>query len=341
MLMGLSFFQHALDSARKMAGPHRRLEHTIQTNGTLLNDDWGSFLRKNDFLVGISIDGPETLHNTYRKDAKGGPTFNRVHHGLEILRKHAVRFNVMCSVNSSNSHRPRELYRFLRDQCGSDFIQFIPVVVPLDDERVSSQSVSSRQWGNFLIEVFDEWFRNDVGKVFVQIFESALAAWLGLPNPMCIFADRCGASLALEHNGDLFSCDHFVDPNHLLGNIMSDDLASLMHSSAQEEFGNRKKASLSQKCLRCEVLFACHGDCPKNRFLRTSASESISYLCEGYSKFFVSADGPLKMLAQLVSSGHSAGELYRMLKKMRPETPCPCGSGLRLELCHAHGNSMA
>ncbi len=333
-LMGLSFFAHAVARAEKLARPGQRIEHLLQTNGTLLDERWGAFLKQHDFLVGISIDGPEFIHNSHRKDKRGGPSFSKTMRGLEILRKHDVRYNVLCAVSSTNVDYPTEVYRFLRDECEARYLQFVPIVVTGPGRTISHVSVTAESWGSFLSEIFDIWFRHDVGNIFVQIFESALAAWLGLANPMCIFAETCGRNLALEHTGDLYSCDHFVDQEHRLGNILSETMASMVETPRQLEFGESKRTLLATECRYCPMLFACQGECPRNRLTLTATGERISYLCAGYKSFFLAADGPMRMLAQLIRAGRVADELYTLLSKMDPTIMCPCGSGIALAQCH-------
>lgn len=333
-LMGLSFFAHATTRAEKLARPGQRVEHLLQTNGTLLDERLGAFLKQHDFLVGISIDGPESIHNSHRRDKRGRPSFSQAMRGLEILKKHGVRYNVLRAVSSANVDYPTEVYRFLRDECEARYLQFIPIVATEPDGRISHVSVTAESWGSFLTEIFDLWFRHDVGELFVQIFESALAAWLGMANPMCIFSERCGRYLALEHTGDLYSCDHFVDREHRLGNILSETVDSMIETPRQLEFGESKQALLCTECLGCPVLFACQGECPKNRMAFTETGERINYLCAGYKSFFLAVDGPMRMLAQLIKAGRFADELYSLLSSMDPTLMCPCGSGIMLAACH-------
>ena len=333
-LMGLGFFAHAVAKAQRLALPGQRIEHSLQTNGTLLDDRWGAFLKQHDFLVGISIDGPESIHNSHRRDKRGGPSFSKTMRGLEILKKHGVRYNVLCAVSSTNVDYPTEVYRFLRDECEARYLQFIPIAATEPGSKISHLSVAAESWGWFLSEIFDIWFRHDVGKIFVQIFESSLAAWLGLANPMCIFAETCGRNLALEHTGDLYSCDHFVDQEHRLGNILSETMASMVESPPQLEFGASKQTLLATGCRSCPVLFACQGECPKNRLTPTAIGERINSLCAGYKSFFLAADGPMRMLAKLIRAGRFADELYTLLSSMDPTIMCPCGSGIELAQCH-------
>ncbi|MFZ9886024.1 MAG: anaerobic sulfatase maturase [Myxococcota bacterium] len=270
-LMGLDFFQRAMSIVEKYRPPQARLSHTLQTNGVLLDEEWCGFLKKHDFLVGLSIDGPQRMHDAYRRDKGGKSTFARVRQAALMLREQGVAVNALCSVHAKNEKNPREVYRFLRDELGLRFLQFIPIVetdcLGQGEEtiRFSARTVQSHAWGDFLSQVFDEWLRKDVGRVFVQIFESALASWLGLPPSLCIFAETCGDALALEHNGDVYSCDHFVEEAHLLGNIRDTHLLAMVASERQRQFGEAKKKELPAECLRCDVLFACRGDSCRQR----------------------------------------------------------------------------
>ena len=254
--------------------------------------EWCEFFRENDFLIGISIDGPRDLHDTYRVDKGGKGTFDRVMQGLRLLQKHEVEYNILVAVNRINADHPLEVYRFLRDEAGTSWIQFIPAIERINEDgctlrqegtTVSEPSVLPEQFGTFLSTIFDEWVRNDVGRVYVQTFETAVRNWLRLPSSgMCVFEETCGQGLALEHNGDLYSCDHFVEPDYLLGNIQETHIMELVVSDRQHKFGQDKRDALPCTCRECDVLFACHGECPKNRFLTTPDGEpGLNYLCAG------------------------------------------------------------
>jgi uncharacterized protein len=315
-LMGLDFFKKAVEFQEKYALPGMNIENAFQTNGTLLDDDWGIFFKDHNFLVGISIDGPPQLHNTYRKDKGGSPTFQKVLSGLEILKKHNVDFNILTTVHAANVEDPLDVYRFLRDDLEAKFLQFIPIVERDNKKgeqkgnKVTNRSVTGETYGNFLIAIFDEWVRMDVGEVFVQIFEVALGKWLGHPGGLCIFDETCGQALALEHNGDLYSCDHYVEPRYRLGNISKNDMIQLVNSYKQQQFGRDKLDTLPKYCLDCEVQFACNGGCPKNRILHTSDGEyGLNYLCDGYRAFFNHIDEPLKTMADLIRSGRQARDI--------------------------------
>ena len=355
-LMGVDFYRQAIAFQEKHRRPGMTFENTLQTNGTLLDDEWCAFFRENNFLVGISIDGPRELHDTHRVDRAGKPTFERAMRGLRLLQKHGVEYNILVTVNRTNADHPLEVYRFFRDEVQTSWLQFIPVIERLYEgevtpylrgSKVSDRSVKPGQWGRFLTAIFDEWVRNDVGKVFVQTFEAAVRNWLKMPSSgMCIFDPTCGRGLALEHNGDLYACDHFVEPDYLLGNIQHTHMAELAGSAQQSQFGRDKRDTLPGNCRKCEVRFACHGECPKNRFLTAPDGEpGLNYLCAGYKSFFTHADRPLKILAGLIRRGLPATKILELLaqeeappagpfSKTGRNAPCPCGSGLKFKKCH-------
>lgn len=316
-LMGLDFFRRTIDLEEDHRRPGQRVLNTLQTNATLITDEWARFLRENNFLVGVSIDGPRHLHDAFRVDKGGKPTFDRVIAGLDHLREHGVEWNAVVTVNAANGDHGLEVYRFLRDELGASFIQFIPIVERTDADAasspVSASSVGPRQYGRFLIDVFDEWARNDVGDVFVTMFDTALAHWLGMDDVgLCVHARTCGRAVALEHNGDLYSCDHFVDPDYLLGNIATTGttLLELVESDRQQAFGQAKLTALPDYCRRCDVLNACNGGCPKDRFDSTPDGEpGLNYLCAGYQDFFRHVDLPMKVMVQLLRSGRDPAQL--------------------------------
>lgn len=336
-LMGVDFFRRAVAFAEECAGPARTLHHTIQTNGTLLTDEWCAFLREKQFLVGISIDGPPALHDEYRVDKQGRPSSDRVLAGLERLTRAGVEWNVLCTVHAANQDAPLDVYRYFRDQLGASFVQFIPIVERVDETslELTARSVDPEAWGRFLVTVFDEWVRHDVGDVFVQMFDAALASWYGAPAALCIFGETCGNAVALEHNGDLYSCDHFVDPDHLLGNIMDTHMVDLLAAPAQREFGTAKRDSLPAQCRECAVLFACRGECPKNRVQRTATGEAgLNHLCAGYLAFFTHIDGVMKLMVDAIRRGGHAGEVMTVFATAGRNDPCPCGSGRKTKYCH-------
>ena len=315
-LMGLDFFRRAMDLVEQLRRPEQTIEHTIQTNCTLIDDEWASFLAEHDFLVGVSVDGPRQMHDAYRVDKGGKPTFDRVMRGLDRLKAHGVRWNALTTVHRANEEHPLEVYRFLRDELGAEHIQFIPIVerptqvgVPVGD-TVTDRSVSPAGYGTFLVDVFEEWVRRDVGRVFVQMFDSTLASFVGVPGSLCVHSETCGTALALEHNGDLYSCDHFVDPEHLLGNIGSRHMLELVASPQQQAFGDAKRDSLPAYCRACDVRFACHGGCPKDRFTTTPDGEpGLHYLCPSYQLFFRHVDRPMRVMTAAVRSGGYADEV--------------------------------
>lgn len=349
-LMGVDFYRRAVELQEKYRKPGMIFENTMQTNGTLLDDEWCRFFKENNFLIGISIDGPRELHDVYRVDKKGNGTFNHVMKGLRLLQKHGVAYNILTAVNRRNADYPLEVYHFLRDEARTEWIQFIPVVERIDEgghtlyqkgNRVSDRSVLPEQFGSFLCCIFDEWVRNDVGRVFVQTFEASARKWLGLPSGMCVFEETCGLGLALEHNGDLYSCDHFVEPHYLLGNIMEKEISELAASEKQYRFGQNKRDLLPQVCLECDVLFACRGECPKNRFLTTNdCSPGLNYFCKGWKAFFHHIDFPMKIMAELIHRGYPASEVMRVLAledafaRAGRNDLCPCGSGRKFKRCH-------
>ncbi len=308
-LMGIDFFRRTLDLENRFAAPGQRILNTLQTNATLLDDEWAQFLAENDFLVGVSIDGPREMHDAFRVDKGGKPTFDRVIAGLEALKRHGVEWNALVTINAANGDHGRRVYTFLRDELGATFLQLIPIVEHEEGERASHRSVTGRQYGQFLVDVFEEWGRHDVGDVFVQMFDTALAHWMGMDQAgMCVHARTCGDAVALEHNGDLYSCDHYVDPDYLQGNITQGrTLLQLVESPRQRAFGQAKLDTLPAYCRSCDVRFACNGGCPKDRFLTTPDGEGgLHYLCDGYQQFFRHVDEPMKVMRDLLRSGRDA-----------------------------------
>jgi uncharacterized protein len=333
-LLGVDFFRKAVVLQQQFAAG-KIISNAIQTNGTLLDDEWCEFLAQNKFLVGLSIDGPRELHDRYRVDKRQQPTFDKVLRGLELLKKHGVEFNTLTVVNSANSQSPLEVYRFLKS-IGSQFLQFIPLVertapaemktegydfaVPplpgrkTDGSPVTPESVEAEQYGIFLCAIFDEWVRHDVGTTFVQLFDTALGNWMGLGSALCVFAEKCGAALAIEHNGDLYSCDHYVYPRYKLGNVMNQSLGAMVRAPQQIRFGNDKLDSLPKYCRKCEVRFACNGECPKHRFTTTPEGEAgLNYLCPGYKKFFNHIDPHMKTMARLLQAQRAPAEIMTLL----------------------------
>ena len=375
-MMGVDFFRRSVDYVEKYRRPGMAVEYTIQTNGTLIDDDFAAFFKEHDFLVGISIDGPSTMHDTYRVDRGGAPTSDRVLRGLDALTRHGVEFNTLTTLHHANADHPLEVYRYLRDELGSRYMQFIPIIerlpapridVPLEElglspglaqkapwkswrdrplyrqegSLVTDRSITADQYGSFLIGVFEEWVRRDIGTVYVQMFDVALANWHGEPPSLCIHSETCGTALALEHNGDLYSCDHFVEEGYRLGNITQTPMVELVASEKQRRFGLAKRDTLPRYCRECDVRFACHGGCPKDRFIHTPDGEpGLNYLCAGYKAFFHHVDAPMRMMSALLRHGRAPSELLSWYAARDAEIraalsgagrndPCPCGSGGR------------
>lgn len=351
-LMGLEFFRRAVELQKRYAPAGMRVTNTLQTNATTLDDAWCEFFRANDFLLGVSFDGPRELHDAYRVDARGAPTFDRVRRGIELLQTHRVEFNILTTVHAANAPHPLAVYRFLRDEIGARFVQFIPIVERdnatgfQEGDAVTPRSVTGKQYGDFLITIFDEWVRRDVERVFVQIFDVALGVWLGQRASLCVFAETCGDALALEHNGDLFACDHFVEPRFKLGNVMETPLVEMVNSSLQRKFGADKRDALPHACRACAVRFVCNGGCPKDRLLTTPDGKAgLNFLCAGYKAFFAHIDRPMKVMAELIRRERAPAEVMLWLAREQANVeekfaragrndPCPCGSGKKFKQCH-------
>jgi uncharacterized protein len=371
MLIGLDFFKRSVEYAEKYKKPGQRVAYTIQTNGTKVDDEWSAFFKEHKFLVGLSVDGPRQMHDAYRVDKGGKGSFDQVMRGWEFLSKHGVDTNIMCTVHAANADHPLEVYRFFRDDLKTEFMQFIPIVervtaetLPIanigwgergsdprplytqEGDQVTERSVKPEQYGRFLSVIFDEWVRRDVGKVYVQMFDVTLGAHVGQYS-LCVFALTCGNALALEHNGDLYSCDHFVEPKYKLGNIKETSMGELVGSEQQRKFGQDKHDTLPRYCRRCEVRFACNGGCPKDRFINTPDGEpGLNYLCAGYKMFFKHVDRPMRMMAGLLRRGRYADEVMQILDAKEAaklqqafaasgrNDPCPCSSGRKFKRCH-------
>ena len=364
-LLGIEFFQRIVELEKKYQRPGQKIVNALQTNGVLLNDDWATFFKEHDFLIGLSIDGPAEFHDQFRYDKKGEGTFRKVLDALKLLKKHQVEFNALVVVHRENALHGKRVYTYLRDN-GVQFMQFIPIVERRGvgthpdeeattsaqspwDHLVSSRSVRPADYGQFLKSIFDEWIRRDVGKVFVQIFDQALAAWLDLEPSLCVFRKQCGRALAIEHNGDLYCCDHYVEPDYKLGNILELPIIELANSRKQQEFGEAKELTLPQYCLDCEVRHACNGECPKNRFITTpGGEEGLNYLCEGYRAFFNHVAPYMKKMAAELRAGRPAANVMKEFRQPKTPTPkggrvplqsvgrndpCPCGSGRKYKKC--------
>jgi uncharacterized protein len=339
-LMGLDFFQRSVEYAEKYKSPGQHVLFTIQTNGTKIDKDWAAFFKQHNFLVGLSVDGPKEIHDAYRVNKGGQGSFDQVMRGWRTLMEHGVDVNILSTVHAANADHPLEVYHFFRDELKAQYMQFIPIVERATVETlalanqgwsgrpgtdrplytqigdlVTERSLKPEQYGRFLITIFDKWVGRDVGQVFVQSFDAALANWLGQPS-LCIFQRTCGESLALEHNGDLYSCDHFVEPVYLLGNIQNTHMRDLVTSDQQKKFGQDKFVTLPKYCRDCEVLFACYGECPRNRFVNTPDGEpGLNYLCSGYKLFFKHIDHPMRIMADLLRRGHYADEVMNILAR--------------------------
>ena len=300
LLRSIDFYRKALSLQQKYAGG-RRIDNVIQTNGTLLTDEWCEFFAQNHWLVGISIDGPQPDHDHYRLTAAGKPSWKKVMQGIKLLKKHGVEWNAMAVVNAYNANHPLEFYRFFKEN-GCQFLQFTPIVERLtrhedgrtlasladkDEISLSEASVTPEQWGYFLCAIFDEWVRKDVGKIFVEIFDCTLANWMGISPGICAYSKECGHAGVMEHNGDVYSCDHFVFPEYKLGNICDHSLIDMLYGEQQQEFSRLKHSSLPRQCKECDMEFACHGECPKNRFMKDKYGDSgLNYLCPGYYHYY-------------------------------------------------------
>ena len=300
LLRSIDFYRKALSLQQKYAGG-RRIDNVIQTNGTLLTDEWCEFFAQNHWLVGISIDGPQPDHDHYRLTAAGKPSWKKVMQGIKLLKKHGVEWNAMAVVNAYNVNHPLEFYRFFKEN-GCQFLQFTPIVerqtrhedgrtlaslADKDEISLSEASVAPEQWGYFLCAIFDEWVRKDVGKIFVEIFDCTLANWMGVSPGICAYSKECGHAGVMEHNGDVYSCDHFVFPEYKLGNIRDHSLIDMLYGEQQQEFSRLKHSSLPRQCKECDMEFACHGECPKNRFMKDKYGDSgLNYLCPGYYHYY-------------------------------------------------------
>lgn len=335
-LMGLPFFRHALAHARARLRPGQRIELTFQTNGVLLDDAWCAWLAAEGALVGLSIDGPPALHDAFRRDPLGGGTAADVERAARRLLAHGAAVNAMVCVHAANAAAPREVYRYLVDTLGFRHIQLLPVVEP-EGGGVSGRSVTPAAWGTFLCSLFDLWVDRDVGTVFVGHFDAALAAWAGLPSPMCVFRETCGEAVVLEHQGDVYACDHFVAPEWRLGNLGETSIDALAASPVLAAFGAAKRDTLPARCRACDVRFACHGECPKNRLL-ADPDGARNWLCEGFYRFFRHVDPDMRTMARLRADGRPVPAIMALRRFARtpppPRTPCPCESGLRYERCH-------
>jgi uncharacterized protein len=331
--MGIDFFRKAV-AFQKKYGNGKRIENAFQTNGTLINEDWCHFFKENNFLVGISVDGPREIHNGHRVNFNGKASFDEVIKTIRLFQKHQVEFNTLTVVHNDNSQKPLEIYNFLKS-AGSGFIQFIPIVERIwhiagENElklvgpevesavSVTDWSVKPADYGNFLITIFDEWVRKDVGKCFIQLFDVTLANWTGHSPGLCVFDETCGNAMVLEYNGDLYSCDHFVYPHHKLGNINETTMRSMAQSFRQNEFGNSKLLKLPTYCIDCEYRFACHGECPKHRFEYTPEGQrGLNYLCKAYKMFFTYVHPYMQYMSDELAAGRAPENVMRWAGKYK------------------------
>lgn len=360
-MMGVDFFRRAVGKVRDLLEPGQAVEFTIQTNATLLDEEWATFLRDEGFLVGVSIDGPRALHDTYRVNKGGRGSFDQVVAGLQHLRDAGVEWNALVTVNAANADHGLSVYRFLRDECGARFLQFIPIIERIDEadeagavpwaswrdrplyeqrgDVVTDRSVQPAQFGQFLVDVFEEWVRRDIGEVYVQAFDVALASWADEPHGLCVHSETCGSALALEHTGDVYSCDHFVEPAYRLGNIRDSHLLDLVASDVQRQFGRNKLDTLPNHCMACDVRFACHGGCPKDRFATTPSGEpGLNFLCAGYQRFFRHVDRPMHTMVVLLRQGRAPSEISTLYDRgdadRGPDAQCTCGRDRAWSQCH-------
>ena len=327
LLRSIDFYRKALSLQQKYAGG-RRIDNVIQTNGTLLTDEWCEFFAQNHWLVGISIDGPQPDHDHYRLTAAGKPSWKKVMQGIKLLKKHGVEWNAMAVVNAYNANHPLEFYRFFKEN-GCQFLQFTPIVERLtrhedgrtlasladkDEISLSEASVAPEQWGYFLCAIFDEWVRKDVGKIFVEIFDCTLANWMGISPGICAYSKECGHAGVMEHNGDVYSCDHFVFPEYKLGNIRDHSLIDMLYGEQQQEFSRLKHSSLPRQCKECDMEFACHGECPKNRFMKDKYGDSgLNYLCPGYYHYYQHVAPYMDYMKQELMSQRPPSNIMKVL----------------------------
>ncbi len=355
-LLGIEFYKKAVQLCNQY-GAGKTITHAFQTNGILINDDWCHFFKENSFLIGVSIDGPQEFHDAYRTSTSGKGTHAKVVSAIELLKKHGVEFNTLTVVNDINVKHPLKVYHYLKS-IGSSFIQFIPLVEremsdknsndtwlvnPAEEKgKVTRWSVKPEEYGTFLNQIFDNWIRKDIGKIFVQQFDVTLATWTGQLSPICVFSPRCGHAFALEANGDLFQCDHYVYPEYKLGNIHSKSIQEMNNSKEAIEFGINKSRQLNEKCQSCRYRFACHGGCPKHRFVAgPSGKIDHNYLCDGYYSFFEHSQNAMSIMTKLINNGQSPAQVMEFYnqqqekKKVNRNDYCPCGSGRKYKRCCA------
>lgn len=329
LMRSIDFYKKALTLQKKYARG-RRIDNVIQTNGTMLTDEWCEFFAQNNWLVGISIDGPQEYHDHYRLTTTGNPSWQKVMHGIELLKKHHVEWNAMAVVNAYNADHPLEFYHFLKDN-GCQYLQFTPIVERLTKHQdgrtlasladnhefpLADFSVTPEQWGNFLCAIFDEWVHNDVGKMFVELFDCTLANWMGVLPGICAYSKNCGHAGVMEHNGDVYSCDHFVFPEYKLGNIRDHTLIEMLYGDKQHAFSRLKHTSLPRQCKECDMEFACHGECPKNRFEKDKYGEpGLNYLCKGYYQYYSHVAPYMDFMKRELQAQRPPANIMEALKK--------------------------
>ncbi len=362
-LMGLDFYRDTLALVERYRRPGQIIEHTLQTNGTKLDEEWAAFFAEHGFLLGLSMDGPADIHDAQRVDKGGAGTHAKVMRAARLLKAAGAEFNILCTVHRLNGDRGKEVYRFFRDEVGATFMQFIPIIERATPELlevaeagwgdrvkgrplytqsgslVTSRSIGPQQYGEFLIDIFEEWVRRDVGSVYVQMFDVTLANFVGAPPSLCIHSETCGRGPALEHNGDLYTCDHFVEPRFKLGNIRQTHMLELVASPQMQQFGLDKRDQLPRFCRECDVRFVCHGGCPKDRFRDDPYGEpGLNYLCPGFKRFFGHVTAPMRAMEALLKAGRPAAEImygYAAQDAARGRNEdCSCGSGRKFKRCH-------
>jgi len=343
-LIGLDFFRKAVALQKKHLPSDKKLINGIQTNGLLIDDSWCEFLAQENFYIGLSLDGPKDLHDRYRVTKGQKPTHKQVVQAFQLLRRHKVHVDLLCVVHNLNVRHPTAVYRHLKE-IGGEYLQFLPLVERADDAEHSlvSRSVPAAAYGEFLCTIFDEWIRNDVGKIFIQLFDESVRPFLGMDHALCIYRETCGDVPVVEHNGDFYSCDHYVLPEYKIGNINQQSLADMVEHPAQREFGRRKWASLPRFCRECEVLSMCNGGCPKDRFIKSPDGEDgLNYLCAGLKRFFTHSQPYFQKFARLVDAGEPTEKLMEVTRAedakrtgqpVGRNDPCPCGSGKKFKRC--------
>lgn len=340
-ILGIDYFRRIVELQQKHLPPGRKILNGIQTNGTLLDEEWCRFLARHGFQVGISMDGPKELHDRYRITKKRKSTHKQVMQAYRLLRKYRIECDVLCVVHHINVRQPATVYRFFKE-IGVKFMQFLPLVMRQDGNGTSAETVPADDYGKFLCTIFDEWTRHDIGRIVIQNFDEAIRPFLGVEHALCVLRETCGDAVVVEHNGDFYSCDHFVEPEHRLGNIRETPLVELLESPEQRAFGRRKQDGLPRFCLECEVLSSCNGGCPKDRFARTpDGEEGLNYLCAGFKRFFTYSRPFLQRMARLRKSGASEAQMRHLLwsgdakatRRAGRNDPCPCGSGRKYKRC--------